>query len=144
MKTILILLLTVGSVFGGVTSILVEPMPVDNPVSFRVTAYGLLSEGRPKVFEYKELADMAKMSGVENCAQFDLNRRTIRYWIYFKENGQIDRTDFHMETPFESKIFSDTFDSQVETKVSTLKDHVETKSDDNEVKPTPIPVKPGN
>lgn len=113
---------------------LVEPYPVDNPIQYKVTVYGLLPEGKPKEFKYKSASDLAKFVGIENCAQFDLNRKAIRYWIYFKKDNSIDRVDFHMEPPFESKVF-DSLDSQVIIKVSDAKNHVETKSDSNEVKP---------
>lgn len=139
MKTIILsLLLSASSVMAGITALMVEPMPAINPTSYKVVAYGLLPEGQPKFFEYKTASDMAKMIGVENCAQFDLNRKAIRYWIYFKKDGTIDRTDFQLEPPFESKTFNSSFDAQVLIKVSTLKDHVETKSESNEIKPTPI------
>lgn len=151
---LLLFLLAATTCSAGVKSLCVEDVPAagEAPGFKRVTAYGLLSNGRPKVVNLTSEEDKAKCSNVENCALFNLNRNTIRFWAYYSEadistpaefdevgdlvaasqtllsEGGALRIDFHMAETFESEIWDwHQFDNQCRTHLQALKTLIESK-----------------
>lgn len=144
MKTLAILLCLASSCFAGVTSILVEDVPAvpartlttakgdfteaAKPALKRVTAYGLLPDGKAKVVNLTAAKDIAKHTAVENCAKFKHNRKAVRMWIHFDGAGNVLRIDFHMEPPFASLIWpGEDLDKQAVKEIAKLKAFIESK-----------------
>ena len=98
------------------------------PASKRVSAYGLLPGGQAKPITLNKGSDMAACTTVENCAKFKHNRKAVRMWIHFNNEGDILSIDFHMEPPFASLIWpGDALDAQAKKEIAALKVLVETK-----------------
>lgn len=130
-----------SSAFAGVTHIIVDRVPAFDgypatldrkeipavPQHYKVTAWGLLDNGRPKVFLLNSDSQIKKCKDFENCALFDHNREAIRCVIIF-DGEEVRVVDFHMEETFETKQWTgDQLDSQCNITLKSLKDYLEAK-----------------
>lgn len=128
-----------SNAFAGVTQIIVERVPAfagypatldrdeiaEVPAHFKVTAWGLIRNGTPKVFILKSEAQIKKCLAFENCALFDHNREAIRCVIIF-DGEDVRVVDFHMEETFETKQWSGVeLDDQANITIKSLKAYLE-------------------
>lgn len=136
MKTLLFILLFLSSsLHAGITRLFVERVDARGDVAayFKVTAYGLLSNGVPKTFDLTSTGDKLKANNVENCPWdgSGFNRQALRYWIYFDEDGAIKTIDFHMGEKWEQKVYPNEefpeLTSQMVTEINALKALIESK-----------------
>lgn len=148
MKSFLILILSAVFSMAEISSMLVEPVTefkdkdgvVVRKSGMQVTAYGLLDNGRPKVFHLTTTADKALCTNVENCkwtGPDGLNRSALRYWVFFygsqesdedgnviHSKGDVSKIDIHLSEQWDQKIIQE-FDDQMKSQIKKLKDHIE-------------------
>lgn len=119
-------------ILGVITSMLVEPVSeakdkdgeIVRQEGMQVTAYGLLANGQPKIFQLTK--NKALCVNVENCkwtGEDGLHCSALRYWIYFNE-GEVSKVDFHMSEQWDQKIIQE-FDDQMKSHINKLKEHIE-------------------
>lgn len=138
MKTFLILFLTfITSLQAEVHSMLIEPLKEGG---YSVEVKGILSEGKSSFFYLKETSDKKKFTDIENAELFNFNRQTTRCYVTFYvgdvvdsrfgdllfKDGTISRIEFHMETPFQSKIWNGgSLPKGLESSILNLKTQIE-------------------
>lgn len=96
----------------------------DGDSYYHLTTWGLLSDGRCKTWDFRTSGLKRKCDDVENCELFNLKRSTLRYFVYFNEDGEPYKCDFHLEDPFESFVVEE-FDGQSLKNIADLKAFLE-------------------
>lgn len=136
MKKILVLLLfvTLQTQAGNIRTIRAEP----TATGYTLSIWGRIEGGFQEDIKIKDLGEIAKITGIEQLAEFGVPVKPQRFWIHFADGsnpdqvvGTVDKIDFHSveAKEFVQRIITPTA-AQSKTAIADLKTLVESKPTD--------------